>query len=83
MDIIQDAWSPCHNVSTILTSIQVTSLIFKKCKWKCFSTFRIYFKYVAFWFLVEQSLLTDPNPASPANPGAAHLYQNDIKMYNR
>ncbi|KAJ4770906.1 ubiquitin-conjugating enzyme E2 [Rhynchospora pubera] len=23
MDIIQDAWSPCHNVSTILTSIQV------------------------------------------------------------
>ena len=25
MDIIQDAWSPCHNVSTILTSIQVPS----------------------------------------------------------
>lgn len=23
MDIIQDAWSPCHNVATILTSIQV------------------------------------------------------------
>lgn len=23
LDIIQDAWSPCHNVSTILTSIQV------------------------------------------------------------
>ena len=22
MDIIQDQWSPCHNVSTILTSIQ-------------------------------------------------------------
>ncbi|XP_021890518.1 ubiquitin-conjugating enzyme E2 1-like isoform X1 [Carica papaya] len=22
MDIIQDAWSPCHNVSTILTSVQ-------------------------------------------------------------
>ncbi|KAH7404572.1 hypothetical protein KP509_15G032400 [Ceratopteris richardii] len=51
MDIIQDAWSPCHNVSTILTSIQ--------------------------------SLLTDPNPASPANPEAAHLYQNDMKQYNR
>ncbi|MCO5581285.1 hypothetical protein L7F22_035164 [Adiantum nelumboides] len=51
MDIIQDAWSPCHNVSTILTSIQ--------------------------------SLLTDPNPASPANPDAAHLCQTDIKAYNR
>ncbi|XP_062101310.1 ubiquitin-conjugating enzyme E2 1-like [Humulus lupulus] len=51
MDIIQDAWSPCHNVSTILTSVQ--------------------------------SLLTDPNPASPANPEAAQLYQNDIQAYNK
>jgi ubiquitin-protein ligase len=39
MDIIQDQWSPIHNVCTLLTSIQ--------------------------------SLLTDPNPASPANPEAA------------
>ena len=31
----------------------------------------------------NQSLLTDPNPASPANPDAAHLYQTDIKTYNR
>ena len=38
MDIIQDQWSPIHNVCTLLTSIQ--------------------------------SLLTDPNPASPANPEA-------------
>ncbi|KAJ8451769.1 hypothetical protein Cgig2_007252 [Carnegiea gigantea] len=51
MDIIQDAWSPCHNVATILTSIQ--------------------------------SLLTDPNPASPANPEAAQLYQHDIQAYNK
>ncbi|KAJ7567481.1 hypothetical protein O6H91_02G149900 [Diphasiastrum complanatum] len=51
MDIIQDAWSPCHNVCTILTSIQ--------------------------------SLLTDPNPSSPANPEAAHLYQTDLQAYNR
>ncbi|KAH7365223.1 hypothetical protein KP509_18G015100 [Ceratopteris richardii] len=50
MDIIQDAWSPCHNVSNILTSIQ--------------------------------SLLSDPNLASPANLEAAHLYQNEIKQYN-
>jgi len=30
-----------------------------------------------------QSLLTDPNPASPANPEAAKLYENDRKSYNR
>lgn len=51
MDIIQDAWSPCLNVSTILTSIQ--------------------------------SLLTDPNPASPANPEAAQLLSCDTVAYNK
>jgi len=51
MDIIQDQWSPIHNVCTLLTSIQ--------------------------------SLLTDPNPASPANPEAAQLYTEDVKQYNR
>ncbi|GAQ78514.1 Ubiquitin-protein ligase [Klebsormidium nitens] len=51
LDIIQDAWSPVHNVNTILTSIL--------------------------------SLLTDPNPASPANPDAAQLYQNDRAAYNK
>mmetsp|Transcript_493 Transcript_493/g.1515 ORF Transcript_493/g.1515 Transcript_493/m.1515 type:complete len:153 (-) Transcript_493:410-868(-) len=30
-----------------------------------------------------QSLLTDPNCSSPANPDAAQLYQNDRKGYNR
>jgi ubiquitin-protein ligase len=30
-----------------------------------------------------QSLLTDPNTDSPANPEAAQLYQNDRKAYNR
>jgi ubiquitin-protein ligase len=41
LDIIQDSWSPCHNICSILTSIQ--------------------------------SLLTDPNCASPANPEAAQV----------
>ncbi len=50
MDIIQDQWSPCHNICTILTSIQ--------------------------------SLLCDPNPASPANPDAAQQYQTDRQSYN-
>jgi len=51
MDIIQDQWSPIHNVCTLLTSIQ--------------------------------SLLTDPNPASPANPEAAQLFTEDTNGYNR
>lgn len=51
MDIIQDQWSPCHNICSILTSIQ--------------------------------SLLTDPNPSSPANPEAAQLFLTSPKDYNR
>ncbi|KAG2483331.1 hypothetical protein HYH03_017779 [Edaphochlamys debaryana] len=51
MDVLQDQWSPCHNVSTLLTSIQ--------------------------------SLLTDPNCSSPANPEAAQLYINDRAAYKR
>ncbi|KAK9811384.1 hypothetical protein WJX72_002972 [[Myrmecia] bisecta] len=51
MDIIQDQWSPCHNICTILTSVQ--------------------------------SLLTDPNCASPANPDAAQLFQNSRGEYNK
>ncbi|KAL4858291.1 3-oxoacyl-[acyl-carrier-protein] synthase 3 [Chlorella vulgaris] len=42
LDIIQEHWSPCHNICSILTSIQ--------------------------------SLLTDPNCASPANPEAAQTF---------
>mmetsp|Transcript_13435 Transcript_13435/g.24098 ORF Transcript_13435/g.24098 Transcript_13435/m.24098 type:complete len:158 (-) Transcript_13435:96-569(-) len=30
-----------------------------------------------------QSLLTDPNPASPANPEAAQLLGSDIEAYNK
>lgn len=30
-----------------------------------------------------QSLLTDPNPASPANSEAATLYEKDREAYNR
>eukprot|EP00775_Hariotina_reticulata_P010947 gene10947-11101_t len=51
MDTIQDKWSPCHNICTVLMSIQ--------------------------------SLLTDPNCASPANPEAAQLYTKDRTAYNR
>ena len=51
LDIIQDMWSPCQSVSTILTSVQ--------------------------------SLLQDPNCASPANPEAAQLYTKNRQEYNR
>ncbi len=30
-----------------------------------------------------QSLLTDPNPSSPANPEAAQLYNTDINSYKK
>lgn len=51
MDTLQDRWSPCHNICSVLMSIQ--------------------------------SMLTDPNCASPANPEAALLYQKDRTSYNR
>lgn len=51
LDIIQDQWSPIHNICTLLTSIQ--------------------------------SLLTDPNCSSPANPEAAQVYQSDRPGYNK
>lgn len=51
LDIIQEAWSPIHNICTLLTSIQ--------------------------------SLLTDPNCASPANPEAAKVYTEDRPAYNK
>lgn len=51
MDLLQDQWSPCHNICTLLTSIQ--------------------------------SLLTDPNCASPANPEAAQQYLKDRTAYNK
>lgn len=34
-------------------------------------------------FCSLQSLLTDPNPSSPANPEAAQLFQHDIQAYNK
>lgn len=50
-DTLQDKWSPCHNICTVLMSIQ--------------------------------SMLTDPNCSSPANPEAAQLYIKDRTAYNR
>lgn len=35
------------------------------------------------WLINSQSLLTDPNPASPANPEAAQWFQHDNQAYNK
>lgn len=51
LDLLQDKWSPCNTICTLLMSIQ--------------------------------SLLTDPNCASPANAEAAQLYIKDPAAYNR
>ncbi|CAN6562770.1 unnamed protein product [Malus baccata var. baccata] len=83
MDIIQDAWSPCHNVSTILTSVQVIL----KSDYSFPSLVHSYYMAIMLVNLLMnkllQSLLTDPNAASPANPDAAHMYQHDIQAYNK
>ena len=49
LDILQHAWTPVYDVSSILTSIQ--------------------------------SLLTDPNPNSPANGEASMLFQKNYQEY--
>lgn len=49
LDILQHAWSPVYDVSSILTSIQ--------------------------------SLLTDPNPNSPANATASKMFVNNYQEY--
>jgi hypothetical protein len=51
LDLLQDAWSPCHNVCSLLASIQ--------------------------------SLLTDPEPNSAANPEAANQFLYDRRAYDR
>ena len=77
LDIIQDQWSPIHNVCTLLTSIQVRAGL------------RADVGTLTEHSLPEpnanatQSLLTDPNPASPANPEAAQVYMNDRAAFNR
>jgi len=63
-----------------------------RCITKCYAQ-SLYMYQVWIWLLTPfslpecgflwQSLLTDPNPASPANPESAQLYQSDIQAYNR
>jgi len=81
LDILQNRWSPTYDVSAILTSIQVSAL------GRCVGHFpfvgecECYTKSVLLVFL--QSLLSDPNPNSPANSMAAQLYKENRREYEK
>lgn len=77
LDIIQDQWKPIYTVASILTSIQV---IRREPERPPVSDWRSS-PLVA--LRPSQSMLADPNPASPANPEAAQMWENDRKEYNK
>lgn len=72
LDILQNRWSPTYDVSAILTSIQV-SLV--DCPGVALE--------LTFFISVFQSLLSDPNPNSPANSMAAQLYKENRREYEK
>jgi ubiquitin-conjugating enzyme E2 A len=71
LDILQNRWSPTYDVSAILTSIQVALLINYN---YCYGSLKTY---------SLQSLLSDPNPNSPANSMAAQLYKENRREYEK
>jgi ubiquitin-conjugating enzyme E2 A len=89
LDVLAAAWKPIYTVSSILTSIQVCA--YQELKSGACIALHFSSKLCVDDFFAEfvdfrtglQSLLTDPNPASPANPEAAQMYREDIKAYNR
>ena len=71
LDILQNRWSPTYDVSAILTSIQVRTR----------QILKIFITFSTFYFF--QSLLSDPNPNSPANAMAAQLYKENRREYEK
>ncbi len=67
LDILQDKWSCVYNVRSVLLSIQVARSFPPPCLVS----------------LLAQSLLGDPNTASPLNAEAASLYDNDSEGYKK
>lgn len=80
LDILQNRWSPTYDVSAILTSIQVIQMEFF-CDSQTFAT-RKHLPILIIDFL-SQSLLSDPNPNSPANSMAAQLYKENRREYEK
>ena len=77
LDIIQDQWKPIYTVASILTSIQVQPRAPEIDQ----RELRIPPPLTS--LCDAQSMLSDPNPASPANPEAAQMWENDRKEYNK
>lgn len=77
LDILQNRWSPTYDVSAILTSIQVIWIKTFNFLKICSSNWKILFSYYL------QSLLSDPNPNSPANSMAAQLYKENRREYEK
>lgn len=75
LDILQNRWSPTYDVSAILTSIQVGTPYIR----------HLYIAWIHYIILlvVLQSLLSDPNPNSPANSMAAQLYKENRREYEK
>ena len=66
LDILQNRWSPTYDVAAILTRFLPLPLRPQLCKRADGSI---------------QSLLNDPNNASPANVEAASLHRDSVKDY--
>lgn len=78
LDILQNRWSPTYDVSAILTSIQVSKLVFFFSNEYCLNI-----KIEILTLFPFQSLLSDPNPNSPANSMAAQLYKENRREYEK
>ena len=75
LDILQNQWSPIYDVAAILTSIQVHGLLHPGAHVTMRGVLSIRDVGLAVFWL--QSLLSDPNPNSPANSEAARLYSEN------
>ncbi|CAL9042853.1 unnamed protein product [Musa banksii] len=80
LDILQNQWSPIYDVAAILTSIQVSVLVYCHISK---AMIRAAFEYQNFHYMVLLSLLCDPNPNSPANSEAARMFSENKREYNR
>lgn len=81
LDILQNQWSPIYDVSAILTSIQVQLLAsITPHRPSCAHHSKYHVErhlQVLRGRSDVQSLLSDPNPNSPANSEAARLYSEN------
>ena len=80
LDILQNQWSPIYDIAAILTSSAWSSCCIDLLVPATLS--HLLFPPPSLSTSV-QSLLSDPNPASPANAEASQLYERDRREYNK